>query len=142
MSPEFLKWVLENDFDPVELADKRLWRVSVKDKVMGFVMTRVSNMGARVRVVEWQAVPGEEKEIPWMILAAAFKALGGHSAVVISVDSNDKGLVSTLRRLLPRLPDQAATVNVSAGSPLERHEGWKDQANWRIRPIMGDCAFY
>ena len=61
---------------------------------------------------------------------------------MISVSKSDASVIKVLARLLPRMPEQAATVHVRDGSPLEKHEGWRDQSNWRIRPIMGDCAFY
>jgi len=142
VSLTYLKWLFANDFDSVEMADKHLWRMGKGDVIYGYVLTRVSNKGRRARIIEWQATDGNEEKLPWMMLKIAMRVLGKTNAVVLSVSSDDVDLVQLFRRLLPRMPDQAATVGVGDGSPLEKHSGWRDQKSWRIRPAMGDCGFY
>lgn len=142
VSVAFLQWLFANDFDSVALADKHLWRVSRGDAVYGYVLTRVSNRGRRGRTIEWQATDGNEDKLSWMLLKAALRVIGKTNAVVLSFSSADAALFGPFRWLLPRLPLQAATVGVGEGSPLERHPGWREQKNWRIRPAMGDCGLY
>jgi len=142
VSTTYLKWLFANDFDTVEMADKHLWKVSKGDDVYGYVLTRVSNRGKRTRLIEWQSTDGNEDLLPWMMLKIATCVLRKTNAVVLSVSSEDVPIVRVFKRLLPRIPDQAATVGVGDCSSLEQHQGWRIQNNWRIRPAMGDCGFY
>ena len=142
VSPTFMNWILNNDFESVQKADKSIWRIKKKNATIGFVMTRLSDNGQRGRILEWQAVHGYEKEVPWMLLCVSRVLVKKCSAVVLSVSSEDLAIVKVLRRLLPRLPTQAATVSITDGSRFAKCAGWREQSNWRLRPIMGDCGFY
>lgn len=141
VSESFYKWLLAQDFMGVEVADKHLWKVTKAGELIGYVIARRDGTG-RGRIIDWQTPVGGEKNYPWLLMAAARKCLRSCKAVVISVSSRDAAVVSGLKRFLPRLPLQAATVSASKGSPLLEHEGWQDDANWRIRPTMGDSGLY
>lgn len=137
---KFYAWILKNDFGDIDESDKHLWRVAANGELLGFVIARRN--GARGRVIDWQVAQGHETDIPWLLLATARRCLPRCKAVVFSISSIERNLIQVLRRLLPRLPTQAATVSVGDGSPLLGHDGWREQANWRIRPTMGDSCLY
>ncbi|MBQ0032537.1 MAG: hypothetical protein KBT68_07020 [bacterium] len=138
----FYKWILEQDFNGIEESDKHLWKVSDrKGRLIGYVMARREPSG-RGRVVDWQVASGHDKDIPWLLMRAAHKCLRSCKAVVLSVCSADGDVVRVLRWLLPPLPLQAATVHPDSDSPLQKHEGWREAKNWRIRPTMGDSCLY
>lgn len=138
---KFYNWILKQDFSGIENADKHLWKVIHKGQLLGFVMTR-RNPSGRGRVIDWQVPDAYAHDLSWMLLAAAHRCLRTCKAVVLSVSAEDIGLVNGLKRFLPRLPMQAATVDAGADSPLQKHEGWRDAKNWRVRPTMGDSCLY
>ena len=138
---KFHNWILKQDFGRIENADKHLWKVVCKGRALGFVITW-RNLSGRGRVIDWQVPVAHECDLPWMLLAASHKCLRTCKAVVISVSCEDPDLVNGLKRLLPRIPMQAATVDADADSPLQQHNGWREQKNWRIRPTMGDSCLY
>lgn len=141
VSEIFLDWILKHDFRGVMVANKHLWRFIRDGKTIGFVLMRKDHTG-RGRIIDWQATPGNERFLPLMILKAANRMLSSCKAVVISVSSADTDIVRYLSRRCLHLPTQAATVSAGYGSPLTRHEGWRVQSNWRIRPTMGDSCLY
>lgn len=142
MPPDCLKWILNHDFLPLDKANKHLWRVVKAGQTIGFVLTRVTlDGGSRVRILEWQMTAGNELLMPWLLLKAALRSLGQNAAAIISVGASESA-ARVFKWILPPISVQASTVGVGDESPLEKHMGWRDQRNWRIRPAMGDCAFY
>lgn len=142
VTPEMLHWLREHDFKSATVAEKHLWRFVRKGKTLGFVYTRYSDNGQRGRALDWEMTPGNEPKTALMLLFTALRLVRGRSAAVISLSNADQSTVRKLKRWLPRLPMQAATVGVGTGSPLAKHEGWDNPKNWRIRPLMGDSALY
>ena len=142
IEPRWIRWVLTNDFFPSEMADKRLYRVNVKGKTIGYFMTRRSVKGARGRILEWQTVKGAESAIPWILLRAAKILIRNTDAVVVSVGADESAVIKVLKRLLIPFTTQHAVVGAREDSPLRMHEGWDQAVNWRIRPAMGDGCFY
>ncbi len=142
VDPRWMRWVLTNDFFPSQMADKRLYRVNVKGKTIGYFMTRRSVKGARGRILEWQTVKGAESAIPWMLIRAAKLLIRNTDAVVVSVGAEEKAIVKVLKKILVPFTTQHAVVGAREDSPLRMHEGWDQAVNWRIRPAMGDGCFY
>lgn len=142
VDPNWLWWVLTNDFFPLPMADKCLYRVNVKGKTIGYFMTRRSVKGARGRILEWQTVKGAESAIPWILLRAAKLLIRNTDAVVVSVGAEERAVIKVLKRLLIPFTAQHAGVGAREDSPLRKHEGWDQAVNWRIRPAMGDGCFY
>ena len=142
IEPKWIRWVLTNDFFPLAMADKRLYRVRIKGKTVGFFMTRRSEHGARGRILEWQTVKGYESAIPWMLIRAAKLLIRNTDAVVVSVGAEESAVIKVLKRLLIPFTTQYAIVGAREDSPLRTHEGWDQAVNWRIRPAMGDGCFY
>lgn len=137
-----LRWMLTNDFFPLKMADKRLYRVSVKGNTIGFFITRRSEHGERGRILEWQTVKGSESAIPWMLIRAAKLLIRNTDAVVVSVGEDEHAIIKVLKRLLIPFTTQYAVVGARGDSPLRSHGGWDQSVNWRIRPAMGDGCFY
>ena len=142
MDTKGVRWILTNDFFPSEMADKKLYRVKVKNRTIGYFMTRRSEHGARGRILEWQTAKGFESAIPWMLIRAAKLLIRNTDAVVVSVGEDENSVVKILKRFLIPFTTQYAVVGTRGDSPLRSHEGWNLAANWRIRPAMGDGCFY
>ena len=142
VDPKWMRWVLTSDFFPLSMADKRLYRVNVKGKTIGYFMTRRSVKGARGRILEWQTVKGAESAIPWMLIRAAKLLIRNTDAVVVSVGAEEKAIIKVLKKLLVPFTTQHAVVGARNDSPLRKHDGWDKAVNWRIRPAMGDGCFY
>ena len=142
IEPKWIRWVLTNDFFPAAMADKRLYRVSVKGRGVGYFMTRRSEHGKRGRILEWQTVKDVESAIPWMLIRAAKLLLRNTDAVVVSVGTEEKAIIKVLKKLLVPFTTQYAIVGAREDSPLRKHDGWDLAVNWRIRPAMGDGCFY
>lgn len=141
MGVEWFKWMLNNDFQDQANSRKRIFKIEKNGERVGFVMVRNSDHGKRGRVIDWQFEEKFEKMTPWLLLKAALK-IEGAEAVVIAIDKTDEYTLKILGRMLLHIPDQCAGVGAGAKSPLKQHEGWKEAKNWRIRPSMGDAAFY
>lgn len=141
VSETFLKWIIAHDFRGIDIADKHLWRFICKNKTIGFVLMRKDGTG-RGRLIDWQATSGNEALLPIMMLKAADTLLSKCKAVVISASASDQNIVAYFSHKCPKLPTQAAVIAVSDSSPLQKHEGWQDQSNWRIRPTMGDSCLF
>lgn len=142
MDSKGIQWILTNDFFPSAMADKRLYRVSVKGKTIGYFMTRRSEHGKRGRILEWQTEKGAESAIPWMLMCAAKLLIQNTEAVVVSVGAEEKAIIKVLKKLLVPFTTQHAVVGAREDSPLRSHDGWDQAVNWRIRPAMGDGCFY
>ena len=138
----WIEWILNNDFiDPVQ-ADKRLFRVSIGNNRVGYFITRYSKEGRLGCVIDWQIDGQHLKYEPWILLRAMFTLFPKAHAVALAVSKTESRTTKVLKRLLVPCPDQVAEVAPGDDSPLVAHDGWRDQTNWRIRPSMGDGAFY
>ena len=142
MDSKGIKWILTNDFFPSAMADKRLYRVKVRGKAIGYFITRRSVKGARGRILEWQTVKGAESAIPWMLMRAAKLLIRNTDAVDVSVGLDETAIIKVLKKMLIPFTTQHAVVGARNDSPLRMHEGWDKAVNWRIRPAMGDGCFY
>ncbi len=142
IGPEWVEWVLTNDFFPLEVADKRLYKVSLKGQTVGFFMTRLTEQGARGRIIEWQIVSGFEKLLPWMLMRAAKMLLRKADASIVAVGEDEHDAIRTLKHWLLPFPNQHAVIGAHKTSPLRQHDGWREAKNWRVRPAMGDGCFY
>ena len=142
IGPEWVNWVLTNDFFPLEVADKRLYRVSLKGQTIGFFMTRLTEQGARGRIIEWQVAPGFEKSLPWMMMLAARLLVKKADASIVALGEDEHDAIRTLKHWLLPFPNQHAVIGAHKTSPLRQHDGWREARNWRIRPAMGDGCFY
>lgn len=138
---KFIRWILENDFTDIRSSNKHLWKIQSKGRLLGFVMTRHNN-GERGRILDWQVTPEIKHKEALLLLFAALKLIHDCKSVVISVSAVDRKLVDYFSRMLPPLPLQAATIGAGADSPILKHEGWDNPANWRIRPTMGDSGLF
>lgn len=141
MGVEWFKWMLNNDFQDQENSRKRIFRIEWEGERVGFILVRNSNHGKRGRLIEWQFEEKYESKTPWLLLMAALK-IKDADATVIAIDKTDVRSLKVLGRILMHIPDQCAGVGAGTKSPLKRHEGWKEAKNWRIRPALGDAAFY
>lgn len=141
-SAAWLKWVLENDFLPMDMARKMLYRASIGGRRVGYCITRYSKEGRLGCIIDWQVDVNFKRFEPWLLMKAAFRLFPRADAVVLAVSETDEQTIKILKRLLIPCSGQMAVVATGDGSPLERHEGWREQKNWRIRPSMGDGAFY
>lgn len=137
----WLKWVYENDFHDVKKSDKHIYSVHKDGRMVGFFMTRLSSDGMKGRIIEWQLDDLHLKLEPWILLYAA-KLLAKKAAIVLlSVDCVDT--IRAFQRLgIFRCPSQYAALACTKESPLRKCDGYKEQSNWRLRPGMGDAAFY
>lgn len=139
---ESVKWILKYDYFPMAKANKHLWRVVKGGQTLGFVLARENFLGGPTgRIIDWQFKDEFVAATPWILLKMGLKLVRKINFVVIAMSAGDHAC-SVMKKLLPRKPVQAATVGVGENSPLEKHEGWRVQANWRIRPTMGDSCLY
>lgn len=141
-SAEYLKWMLLNDFGPVDDADKRLYSITKAGNHVGYVVTRRSKERRLGCIIDWQFAQEIDVVSPWLMIRVAHKLLATTEAVVLAASVNDTKLISVWKKVLPKFPGQVAEIATGTKSPLESHEGWREQSNWRIRPCMGDGAFY
>ncbi len=90
-------------------------------------------------LVEWGALPGYERKIGWFILGVALKYAGNCDAFEFATD--DVVLGRFVRKFGWRQVGEANVgVKVMRNFPKWSEKAIKYQANWRIRPGMGDNA--
>ena len=142
IGPEWVHWVLTNDFFPLDMADKRLYRVRKDNETMGFFITRLTSRGSRGRIIEWQMKPEHEGMLPWMMMWAAKMLVKKADASIVALGEDEHDAIRTLKHLLLPFPNQHAVIGAHKTSPLRQHDGWREAKNWRIRPAMGDGCFY
>lgn len=136
-----VQWILKNDFESQEVVFKKLYRVTVKNSLLGYVLLR-GTIGGRGKIVDWQVANGMGGNECWLLLKGACVLDRIVKATVFQISATEDRLWKKLSKLLPKLPAQGATVGAADDSPLRTHDGWDVQANWRIRPSMGDSCFF
>lgn len=138
---EWLRWVLKNEFRPVEKANKRLFGVTKNGRLVAFWLSKTDSGGEVGRIIEWQVAEGYEWMEHLILLKAGIELLKVADVVTIDLDSEATyGILS--RYLLPSMKGQTCVVDADESSPLQNHKGFKERKNWRIRPGWGDAAFY
>lgn len=140
ITPEWIKWVLTNEFRPIEKVHKRLYGVYSGNELVAFWISKTDSSGERGRVIEWQVSERYAELEPWIFLRAALMILPFCNAV--NLDSDDEancGLFSRLGFL--SVPGQFCAVGADDNSRLREHTGYTEQRNWRVRMSMADAAF-
>ena len=139
----WFKWVSANDFNDVTKADYCLYGIRRNGQLIGFFFTRRSSGGKEGRILEWQVAEPFVKSEGWLMLRiAALLCRNGVHHVTLSVP--DGGAAASLfssLRIRGFIP-QVVAVAPAEDSPLRSHKGYDDPVNWRLRPSMGDAAFY
>lgn len=143
---KWLKWHLSESFS--EDGPAELHMIARDGKTVGFYMTKrrfhaqASHRGFRNvwlgSIIEWQAAKGYDSNLSWFLLNAA---LGLRKARVDAVElpTDDPRLLRFFRRLgWLRLGAGNFVIKAGTGSPLENDSSLGVQANWRLRPAMGD----
>ena len=143
ITPEWIEWVLGNDFFGDTNPEKTLYRISTRGKLIGYALARFgeNGRGRRGKILDWQIVPECRRISSWLFLRIATKIADKCDVVVLQIPEDDKSM-RTLSRFLLRLPRQMAVLHCAEDSPLTRHPGYADKTNWRIRPSIGDACFY
>jgi len=123
----------------------------VKDRqlgVVGFFMYKVrfhetaSHHGYKNltlgSLMEWQSVDTRKITPATLALMAVMEMkCDGVDAVEVCTDDEDMGR-SLKRALFQRVGDLSFVIRATENSPLRKHAGWDQQANWRLRSIEGD----
>lgn len=143
ITPQWVRWVLENDFHKDWLLAKRLYGYRKDGEYVAFVMTRCTQEGnARIgKVIEWQSdglrTPLERK----MILCVMQRELCELDCVYISMGEPDAIGMNWANGFLPGLGCHVISIGMGKGASLRMHDGVDNAANWRLRGGMGDLCF-
>lgn len=141
ITPEWIKWVLTNEFRPIERVHKRLYGVYRGTELVVFWISKTDSSGERGRVIEWQVSEKYAELEPWILLKAALMILPFCNAV--NLDSDDEANYRLFRMLgFLSVPGQFCAVGADEQSRLNEHKGYSEQSNWRVRMSMADGAFY
>lgn len=143
---QWLKWHLTESFSDDGPANLSV--IERGDEIVGFYLTKrrfhaqASHRGFKNvwlgSIIEWQAASGYEHKLPWFLLNAA---LSLHKAKMDAVElpTDDVRLQKFFRHLGWRQVGEGNfVIKAGTGSPLENDANIKVQANWRLRPAMGD----
>lgn len=138
----WFKWVSSNDFNDVSKAAYRLYAIKKNGSQVGFFFTRLSSGGKEGRIIEWQMLDPFNKSEGWLMLRVAERLCrqGAHF-VTLSVPAGN--LATLFGKLHIRaFSPQVVVVASAEDSPIRLHKGYDGAANWRLRPSMGDAAFF
>lgn len=138
----WLKWVLENDFSDDPKMVKKMYGIYRKGTMIGFALVRTSIRSGRCRILEWQFDKASSTKEPWLLIWIARQLIRSANFVAIAVGAEDKPVVGVLSKLLPQTKRQMVSIGLGENSPLQKHQGYDDPRNWRLRPGMGDSCFY
>ena len=143
---KWLRWHLTESFS--EDGPAQLYLARRQGGAIGFWMTKrrfhaqASRRGFKNvwlgSIIEWQVTKEEAKFLPWFMLAAALGLRrSGVDAVELPTDE------TTVQRFLRRLGWHAIgegnfVIKAGSTSPVASDLEMKVQANWRLRPAMGD----
>jgi hypothetical protein len=141
ITAEWFRWVLTNEFRPVEKANKRLYGVYRGEILVGFWISKTDTHGDRGRIIEWQVSEEWAALEPWVLLKAALRLLPFCNVVNLDTDNEVSNCLFKKLGFL-QVPGQVCGVGADDGSRLRTHEGWSEQHNWRIRMSMADAAFW
>lgn len=146
---EWLNWQLKGGFSGGPRSRQKLFIVKDRQQgVVGFFMYKVrfhetaSHHGYKNltlgSLMEWQSVDTRKITPATLALMAVMEMnRDGVDAVEVCTDDEDMGR-SLKRALFQRVGDLSFVIRATENSPLRKHAGWDQQANWRLRPIEGD----
>lgn len=138
---EWIKWVAENDFESTGVR-KMILGVYGDSGLVGFGLVRMDSNKRSVKIFEWQVdLKSEGQESHLLCVLARYCSKFGYR-VQIAVAEADERLVQELERRFPRVGFNYSVVTIADGSRFKSFDGIGDAYNWRIRPGMGDAAFW
>lgn len=114
-------------------------------RLVGFVMTKTRRRAtlrhlkdvSHAQVVEWQFAPEVESLAGWALVRVALALRA--QAEIVEISSDDVSVHRLLKHLGWRAVDfETYLIGLSAESPLAGEPAVRVQANWRLRPAMGD----
>lgn len=143
----WLKWMMTESFDsagPMELTVVRK-----NGRLVAFYMTKkrfheqASTRGFKnvwlASIMEWGAVPEEEKNLKWFVLRAALsfrKTMDAFELVTV-----DQTLLSFFKKIGARQVGEGNyTISPPRGTKPPYFEEMKNPSNWRLRLAMGDAG--
>lgn len=146
---EWLNWQLKGGFSGDPRGRQKLFIVKDRKQcVVGFFMYKVrfhetaSHHGYKNltlgSLMEWQSVE-PRKITPATLALMAVVEMKRDGVDVVEVCTDDEDMGRSLKRMFfQRIGELSFVIRAAENSPLRKHAGWDQQANWRLRPIEGD----
>ena len=141
ITPEWIGWTLKNDFSAPNC---RKFAIGIYEQntFVGFALVRQDNKYKVSRVFEWQLdAHYASMEGEFLSVVARHLVRFGYK-INISVDSTSLSTINYLRNRFFIKGQNYVVVTIAEGSKFEGFDGTKESNSWRIRPGMGDAAFW
>lgn len=141
ITPEWLRWVLENDFISLS-CQKKIYGVYEDGRLVGFAVVRIDARVKFCKVIEWQVASSfQDQEVDFLRSIAKTIWRPGYR-IQIAVSKDDEALYSGLLKWFPIVARNYAVITLAEKSRFGLCEGIREPGNWRIRPGMGDSPFW
>ena len=141
ISKEWIKWALSCDFD-LPNCKKALWAVNDGQKLVGYALVRRDFVNKYAKIFEWQINADYENVEAEFLSIIARKLYHYAYRVQIAVGADSSTTIAKLGERFYHCGHNFAVVTIADGSRFEKFDGIRDSTYWRIRPGMGDAAFW